>query len=168
METRTTEPALADPDARAFLRGADPVLARIIDARPDFRPRAWTKELPGLDAFSTLIFATGGRYITSLPKFFRDGIWWFEREDAGGVPYALNLQILVLVVAFVVAWLLLNRTNVGRQIYAVGGNKDAAQRLGFHIFRINLLVFGMKPSLPILFGGVPITAGGLVITFWRA
>ena len=92
--------------------------------------------------YGLLIFITGGKYITSLPKFFRDGIWWFEYEDANGVPYALNLQILVLVIAFVVAWLLLNRTNIGRQIYAMGGNKDAAQRLGFHVFRINILVFG--------------------------
>ena len=33
---------------------------------------------------------------------------------------------------------------------------------------INLLVFGMKPSLPILVGGVLIIAGGLVISLWRA
>jgi simple sugar transport system permease protein len=92
--------------------------------------------------YGLLIFTTGGKYITSLPKFFRDGISWFEYEDASGVPYALNLQILVLVIAFVAAWLLLNRTNVGRQIYAMGGNKEAAQRLGFHVFRINILVFG--------------------------
>jgi len=102
--------------------------------------------------YGLLIFITGGKYITSLPKFFRDGIWWFEYEDASGVPYGLNLQILVLVVAFVVAWLLLNRTNIGRQIYAMGGNKDAAQRLGFHVFRINILVFGylgfVSPALP--------------------
>jgi simple sugar transport system permease protein len=92
--------------------------------------------------FGLLIFFSGGRYITSLPKFFRDGVWWFEYDDANGVPYALNLQILVLVLAFAVTWLLLNRTNVGRQIYALGGNKDAAQRLGFHVFRLNCLVYG--------------------------
>lgn len=92
--------------------------------------------------YGLLIFFTGGKYITSLPKFFRDGVSWFEYEDAGGVPYALNLQILILVLAFVAAWLLLNRTNIGRQIYAMGGNKDAAQRLGFHIFGLNLLVYG--------------------------
>lgn len=92
--------------------------------------------------YGLLIFTTGGKYITSLPKFFRDGIWWFEQEDAGGVPYALNLQIIVLVLSFAAAWLLLNRTNIGRQIYAMGGNKEAAQRLGFHMFRLNLLVYG--------------------------
>jgi DNA-3-methyladenine glycosylase II len=64
MQTRTTGPALADPDARAFLRGADPVLARIIDARPDFRPRAWTTDLPGLDGFSTLIFQVIGQQLS--------------------------------------------------------------------------------------------------------
>ena len=92
--------------------------------------------------YGLLIFTTGGNYITSLPKFFRDGISWFEHEDASGVPYGLNLQILLLIGAFAATWLLLNRTNIGRQIYALGGNKDAAQRLGFHVFRINLLVYG--------------------------
>ena len=92
--------------------------------------------------YGLLIFSTGGKYITSLPKFFRDGISWFEYDDANGIPYALNLQIFVLVLAFAATWLLLNRTNVGRQIYAMGGNKDAAQRLGFHVFRLNVLVYG--------------------------
>jgi DNA-3-methyladenine glycosylase II len=64
MEARSTEPALADPEAREFLRGADPVLARIIDARPDFRPRAWTQDLPALDAFSTLIFQVIGQQLS--------------------------------------------------------------------------------------------------------
>jgi simple sugar transport system permease protein len=92
--------------------------------------------------YGLLIVSTGGKYITSLPKFFREGIAWFEHDDANGMPYALNLQILVLVLAFIAAWLLLNRTNVGRQIYAMGGNKDAAQRLGFHVLRLNILVYG--------------------------
>src|SRR5437899_3320330 len=29
------------PKAREFLRRADPVMARLIEAHPDFRPRAW-------------------------------------------------------------------------------------------------------------------------------
>jgi small multidrug resistance family-3 protein len=33
---------------------------------------------------------------------------------------------------------------------------------------INLVVFGVRPGLPILVGGGMILAGGLVITFWRA
>jgi small multidrug resistance family-3 protein len=33
---------------------------------------------------------------------------------------------------------------------------------------INLLVFGVRPDLPILVGGAMILSGGLVMTFWRA
>ena len=47
-----------------------------------------------------------------------------------------------MALAFLSTWLLLNRTNIGRQIYALGGNKDAAQRLGFHVVRLNFLVYG--------------------------
>ncbi len=56
--------SLADPEAREFLRNADPVMARLIDARPDFRPRAWMDELPPLDAFGTLIFQVAGQQLS--------------------------------------------------------------------------------------------------------
>jgi len=59
-----TGAALADRKARAFLRKADPILGRIIDARPDFRPRAWLDELPPLDAFGTLIFQVAGQQLS--------------------------------------------------------------------------------------------------------
>ena len=56
--------AVADPKAREFLSKADPVLARLIDARPDFRPRAWLDELPPLDAFATLVFQVAGQQLS--------------------------------------------------------------------------------------------------------
>ncbi|HEY6605510.1 MAG TPA: DNA-3-methyladenine glycosylase 2 family protein [Gaiellaceae bacterium] len=56
--------AVADPKAREFLRSADSVLARLIDARPDFRPRAWMDELPPLDAFGTLVFQVAGQQLS--------------------------------------------------------------------------------------------------------
>jgi DNA-3-methyladenine glycosylase II len=56
--------AIADRTARQFLRKADPVLARVIDAHPDFRPRAWMDELPPLDGFGTLIFQVAGQQLS--------------------------------------------------------------------------------------------------------
>jgi len=50
--------------ARDFLRNADPVLGRVIDAHPGFRPRAWMDELPPLDAFGTLIFQVVGQQLS--------------------------------------------------------------------------------------------------------
>ena len=56
--------ALADPKAREFLREADPVMARLIEAHPDFRPRAWMDELPPMDAFGTLVFQVVGQQLS--------------------------------------------------------------------------------------------------------
>ena len=56
--------AIADSTAREFLRNADPVLARVIDAHPDFRPREWIDELPGVDTFGTLIFQVAGQQLS--------------------------------------------------------------------------------------------------------
>lgn len=91
--------------------------------------------------YGILIFVTGGDYIYSLPDWFASGITWFEFER-DQIPYYLNFQMLTLVAVFVLTWLLLNRTSIGRQIYAMGGNPDAAQRLGFSVFRLHLIVYG--------------------------
>ncbi|MFM8607703.1 MAG: ABC transporter permease [Hyphomicrobiales bacterium] len=91
--------------------------------------------------YGLLVFVTGGKYIYSLPDWFSKGIYWFEYVDADEISYGLNLQILALFVMFTLTWLLLNRTNIGRQIYALGGNREAAQRLGFNVFRLNILVY---------------------------
>ncbi len=64
MQARTMEPGLADPVAREFLHPADPVLAGMIDARPDFQPRAWTKDQPALEAFAVLIFQVLGQQLS--------------------------------------------------------------------------------------------------------
>jgi DNA-3-methyladenine glycosylase II len=56
--------AVADPVAREFLRRADPVLRQLIDAQPDFHPRAWLSELPPRDAFGTLIFQVVGQQLS--------------------------------------------------------------------------------------------------------
>src|SRR5580658_5112364 len=61
---RTGGRAVADPTAREFLRNADPVLREVIDAHPDFHPRAWLNELPPLDAFGTLIFQVVGQQLS--------------------------------------------------------------------------------------------------------
>ncbi|HEY2653184.1 MAG TPA: DNA-3-methyladenine glycosylase 2 family protein [Solirubrobacteraceae bacterium] len=56
--------AVADPNGREFLRRADPILRELIDARPDFHPRAWLNELPPRDAFGTLIFQVTGQQLS--------------------------------------------------------------------------------------------------------
>jgi DNA-3-methyladenine glycosylase II len=61
---RKRNSAVADPTAVEFLRSADPVLRELIDAHPDFHPRAWLDELPPRDAFGTLIFRVVGQQLS--------------------------------------------------------------------------------------------------------
>ena len=50
--------------ARSHLRHADPVLARLIDQRPDFDPRAWLAQLPAMDLFGALLFQVAGQQLS--------------------------------------------------------------------------------------------------------
>jgi len=50
--------------ARSYLRGADPVLARLIDDRPDFDPRAWMTQLPPMDLYGALLFQVTGQQLS--------------------------------------------------------------------------------------------------------
>lgn len=97
--------------------------------------------------YGILLTVTRGADIFALPDWFNTGIELVFHTDAQGASLALNFQIIALILAFVVTWLLLNRSNIGRQIYAVGGNPDAAQRVGFNVVRLNLLVYGYMGAL---------------------
>jgi simple sugar transport system permease protein len=92
--------------------------------------------------YGTLMFVTHGNYIYSLPDWLGAGINWTIYTDSTKHGYAINLQILLLVLTLAATWFLLARTSIGRQIYALGGNPDAAARIGFNVFRLNLLVYG--------------------------
>jgi DNA-3-methyladenine glycosylase II len=84
-----TVAAVADPAAREFLRNADPVLASLIDAHPDFHPRAWIDELPGLDAFGTLIFQVTGQQLSV--RATRSILSRLEQQFGGHLPSPAEL-----------------------------------------------------------------------------
>src|SRR6201995_1789384 len=84
-----TPATAADPTAREHLRNADPVLARLIDAHPDFRPRAWIGELPKLDAFGTLIFQVTGQQLSV--RATRSILSRIEEQFGGHLPTPAEL-----------------------------------------------------------------------------
>jgi DNA-3-methyladenine glycosylase II len=50
--------------ARAHLRDADPVLAKLIADQPDFDPRSWMAELPPMNLFGALLFQIVGQQLS--------------------------------------------------------------------------------------------------------
>jgi DNA-3-methyladenine glycosylase II len=80
---------VAERKAREFLQKADPVLARVIDAHPGFRPRAWMDSLPVWDAFGTLIFQVVGQQLSVAAT--RTIVSRIEERFGGRLPSPLEL-----------------------------------------------------------------------------
>jgi ribose transport system permease protein len=55
----------------------------------------------------------------------------------GGIP----IPVLVMLVVYVVAWFVLERTRYGRHVYAVGGNAQAAKLAGVRVNRVTTSVY---------------------------
>ncbi len=87
--------------------------------------------------YGLLVFVTHGNYIYTLPDFLAQGV------NLRVGAYAVNLQMLLPIFTFVVVWLLLEHTSIGRQIYAMGGNREAAKRIGINVVALSLLCYGL-------------------------
>ena len=62
-------------------------------------------------------------------------------SEKTGLSASLHGAFLVMVVLYILAYLVLNHTMVGRAIYAIGGDEISARRAGFHVDKIRFGVF---------------------------
>ena len=91
--------------------------------------------------FGLLMFFTRGVSIYDLPDWWLDRIILYEIETASG--YAeITLPVVVMVVVAVATWLLIRRTTLGRQLFAMGDNPDGARRVGVNIAGMHFLAYG--------------------------
>ncbi|WP_342237858.1 ABC transporter permease [Inquilinus sp. OTU3971] len=102
--------------------------------------------------FGFLMFFSGGKYISILPDWFYGGIALFSVTDSEGFKHRFNLQIILVVVSFVSSYLVLHVSNLGKQIRAVGGNVEAARRIGLNATGIGFFVFGYMGFIASLAG----------------
>lgn len=100
----------------------------------------------------------GAREISNLPQGMTDfsKMNLFEVTSDNGFVYGLPSAILILAALVVLVWLLLKYTMLGRGIYALGGDRAAAERIGFNIKVIQFFIYG--------FVGLISGVGGLVHT----
>jgi simple sugar transport system permease protein len=92
--------------------------------------------------YGLLVYATNGTWLYGFPDWFMDGISWFSFQGADGYDYGLTLPLLCLLAVIIVTGVLMNFTHLGRQIFAMGGNRDAASRLGLNLLRLHFYVYG--------------------------
>ena len=55
----------------------------------------------------------------------------------GGVP----VPVIIMIIVFIISLLILNKTKLGRHIYAVGGNVKAAEFSGISVQKVKFLVY---------------------------
>ncbi|MFC0227491.1 ABC transporter permease [Serratia aquatilis] len=92
--------------------------------------------------YGLLVYITKGTWLYGFPDWFMDGINWFSFKGSDGYDYGLTLPLLCLAAVIIVTGVLMNLTRLGRQIFAMGGNRDAASRLGLNLLRLHFYVYG--------------------------
>lgn len=114
-----------------------------------------------------LLAFIGTVWIMALPEqmlaFGRAAMVQFP--NAKGVLITLPLYVLALPAAAVLTWWILNRTLMGRAIFAMGGNARIAERLGYNLRTIHLFLFGFSGALAGLAGIIHVCSNRLANPF---
>ncbi|MGI6694993.1 MAG: ABC transporter permease [Christensenellales bacterium] len=95
---------------------------------------------------STLNIMRGVLYLVSRGNWI-DGLKGPFARFASQRVLGLQTAIYIWLAVLIFTYLLLYRTNVGRDVLAVGGNKTAARRLGINETQVYLLAFGYMGAL---------------------
>ena len=92
-----------------------------------------------------LLAFIGTTIVNNLPegmvRFSKLTLW--ERTLPDGTTVGLSSSFLLFVLACLLTGFLLQRTMLGRGIYALGGNPVAAERAGFRIRRQQFIIYGL-------------------------
>jgi simple sugar transport system permease protein len=89
---------------------------------------------------------------------------WRVQTDTGSIAI-LPAYVLVLVIAAIVTWWILNRTLMGRAIFAIGGNSAIAERLGYDLRKVVVFVFAFSGLLAGIAGMVHVSSNRLANPF---
>ncbi len=88
----------------------------------------------------------GESMVISHPGFFG--------RIANGQILGVNTLILILLGAFAIAALVLNRTAFGAAVFAIGGNEEAARMLGIRVERVKIMTYCCSGALSGLAGAL--------------
>lgn len=89
---------------------------------------------------------TGGTPIYGLPEEIK--------SIAQGEIFGLPVPILIMAVVFILGYWFLEKTYIGRRIYALGGNAEAARLSGINVDRITILVYTISSLMSAVAGVV--------------
>lgn len=74
------------------------------------------------------------------------------RDIGNGYVASIPTPVIVMLVVYLLAWFVLERTRFGRHVYAVGGNPEAARLAGINVKRVLTTVYVIAGALSGLAG----------------
>lgn len=80
-----------------------------------------------------------GQLPSSYVEFSKAAIFKITRPD--GTTYSLSVFVLIVIGVILLTWVILRFTMLGKGIYVVGGNEEAARRSGFNVGGIKLFIY---------------------------
>ena len=82
--------------------------------------------------FALLMFVTEGNALYNLPDWFTDDLTFWS------IPF----PVLVAAILLIITASILGRLSIGRQVYGLGGNPEAAKRMGSNVLGLQCFVYG--------------------------
>ncbi|MBG6248019.1 MULTISPECIES: ABC transporter permease [Symbiopectobacterium] len=92
--------------------------------------------------YGLLLWFSKWVWLYDFPTWFESGFMLFKYTDADGYDYGLGLPMLTMFAVLALTAFIMNFTTVGRKIYALGGNRESASRLGFSVLLLQWFVYG--------------------------
>lgn len=111
---------------------------------------------PFIVTLATMNIARGAAYVLSDGKPIRVMDMSFNNIGSGYIGGVLPTPVLFLIVILIVCYLIMNKTKLGRYMYAVGGNPEAAEFSGISIKKIQLFAY--------TFSGLMAAVAGIVLS----
>ena len=104
--------------------------------------------LPFVATLGTLTVFSGAAFILSDGKtiFGRDIPKSFSDFSRGGIEVgSINIPMLTITAGFVIfiCWYILEQTNFGRRLYAIGGNREASYLAGIKVVKLRMFAFAL-------------------------
>jgi ribose transport system permease protein len=110
---------------------------------------------PFIITLATMNIARGAAYVLTDGKPVRVMSDSFNSIGSGYIGGILPTPVLYLIILLIVCYLIMNKTKLGRNMYAVGGNAEAAKFAGINIKKIKFFAY--------TFSGLMAAVAGIVL-----
>jgi len=95
--------------------------------------------------FGLAAIISRGFPLTTLPR-------WYNFIGAGTIAGYIPVPAVILLVVFAIVFTIMNYTRFGREVYAVGGNPEAARLSGINVKKVKILAMMSVQFLAALSG----------------